>query len=476
MYIELNRPQEAMAVLKPLADVEDAQPAVLYQAGRAALGSGHADEARVYFTRSVLKQPASPAARELGMIMAREGRVVEAYSMLRPWALGNPTDPDARLMAASLALTLERPDDAAELLKGQNEMEAAVRLLRGRVLIQKKDGPGAVATLQPLFANHPPGMDLEVRRNLAEAQLLAGKPGEAVNLLAGKTGDHPALVLLLGRAQRQAGNAPAALATLKPFADKLPDDPNTLGDPRPAGGIALEYGTLLSAAGRTPEAVAFLDKATRFTPRNAEAWKAYAKALDAAGRKDDARQAVARAEDAAKPAAPRSAYAPPQGGASPAAAGQEPALGKGLQSAVDFMSKGQLDSALAATRQEMAVSKDPRARMLEVRILLTQKKPDEAMKSVEAALKAEPNNPDYVYLKGAIEMGQQRWGSAETDLRKALQIAPRHTAAMNDLAVLLMTLNKKPEAQSLLEQVLKINPQDQMAAANLERLKAEAQQ
>jgi Flp pilus assembly protein TadD len=277
-----------------------------------------------------------------------------------------------------------------------------------------------------------------------------------------------------------AGNAPAALATLKPFAEKLPDDPNTLGDPRPAGGIALEYGTLLSNAGRTLEAVAFLDRATRFTPRNAEAWRSYAKALDAAGRKDDARKAVARAEDAAKPAAPRSAYAPPaplQGGASPAAAAsQEPALSKGLQSAVDFMSKGQLDSALAATRQEMAVSKDPRARMLEVRILLIQKKPDEAMKSVEAALKAEPNNPDYVYLKGAIEMGQQRWGSAETDLRKALQIAPRHTAAMNDLAVLLMTLNKKPEAQSLLEQVLKINPQDQMAAANLQRLKAEAQQ
>ena len=47
---------------------------------------------------------------------------------------------------------------------------------------------------------------------------------------------------------------------------------------------------------------------------------------------------------------------------------------------------------------------------------------------------------------------------------------------MNDLAVLLMNPNKTGEARSLLQQVLRINPQDQMAAANLERLKSEARQ
>src|ERR1700681_3258843 len=34
LYLELGKAQEARAVLKPLADPEDAQPAVLYQAGR----------------------------------------------------------------------------------------------------------------------------------------------------------------------------------------------------------------------------------------------------------------------------------------------------------------------------------------------------------------------------------------------------------------------------------------------------------
>jgi len=483
LYLELGKAQEAMATLKPLADPEDAQPAVLYQAGRAALALGKVDVAKVYFTRSVLKEPASPAARELGLLTAKDGKVVEAYSMLRPWALRNPTDPDARLIAATLALTLERPDEAAELLVGQSEKDPAIQLLQGRVRVQKKDGPGAVALLQPLLANHPKGLDLEVRRNLAEAQMLAGKPAEAVALLQGRVAEHPALILVLAKAQRQAGNAAAALATLKPIAEKIPNDPNTLGDPRPAAGIAGEYGSLLLEGGNAAEAIPYLDKAARFSPRNAEAWKTLARGLDAAGRKDEARSARTHAEEAAKPPVQRAAAAAPGTPAAasaapppPVAAPAEQPLSPGLQNALRLMAQGQLDGALTATRQEMGVSKDPRARLFEVRILLSQKKFDEALKSAEAALKTDPNNPDYIYLRGAVEMSLQRYSSAEQDLRKALQLSPRHTGAMNDLAVLLMSVNKRAEAKSLLEQVLKINPQDQMAAANLERLNSEAKQ
>ena len=151
-------------------------------------------------------------------------------------------------------------------------------------------------------------------------------------------------------------------------------------------------------------------------------------------------------------------------------------MSPGLQKALGLMTGGNLDSALTAIRQETAISKDPRARMLEVRILLGLKRNDEALKTSEAAVAAEPNNPDYLYLRGISEMALRRFSSAEHDFRQTLQLQPRHLPAMNDLAVLLIQVNKKPEAQKLLEQVLKINPQDQMAAANLEQLKAEAQQ
>jgi tetratricopeptide (TPR) repeat protein len=483
LYLQLDHPQEALATLKPLADGEDAEPAVLYNAGRAALLTGQGDMGRVYLTRSALKQPASPAARDLGVLMAKDGRVVEAYSMLRPWALRNPTDTDARLIAANLAVQLERPDDAAQLLAGIAPNDPAVRLLNGKVLVLKKDGPGAVALLTPLLANHPQGMELEVRRSLAEAELLAGKPAEAVKLIDGRTAGHPPLALLLARAQRQAGNAAAAAATLKPLADQLPADGKTLPDPRPAAGIAIEYGSLLVDSGHAAEAVPFYEKATRYYA-NPDAWKGLARAYEASGRKADAQKALAQAAQAAKPAprqaaqqAASSAGSPTADSAAsaPAAAPEEP-LSPGLQKALGLMTGGNLEMALTAIRQETAISKDPRARMLEVRILLGLKRGDEALKVSEADVAAEPKNPDYLYLRGISEMSLRRLSSAEQDFRQALQIQPRHLPAMNDLAVLLIQVNKKPEAQKLLEQVLRINPQDQMAAANLQHLKAEAQQ
>jgi Flp pilus assembly protein TadD len=485
LYVEIGKPQDGLAVLKPLADDEDAQPAVLYNAGRAAQRAGQLDVARVYLTRSVIKEPASPAARDLGLLTAQEGHVVEAYSMLRPWALRNPSDLEARLMAANLAVQLERGDDAIQLLSGLPDTEPAIRLLHGKALVLKKDGPGAVALLKPLLTKHPQGMDLEVRRSLAEAELLAGQPAEAIQLIDGKTAGRPPLVLLLARAQRQAGNAAAAAATLKPLADKLPPaaEANTIGDPRPAAGIAMEYGSLLVDGGHAAEAVPFYEKATAYHPRNPDAWKGLARALDAAGRKAEAQKALAQAAEVAKPPArsapaPEAAQAsaPPAAGAPAPAVAPEQPLSAGLQKALQQMGQGQLEPALATVRQEIAISKDPRARLIELRILLTLKRPEEALKAADAALATDRSNPDYIYLRGASEMALQRFSSAEQDLRQALQIQPRHLAAMDDLAVLLMRSNRRDEARKLLQQVLQINPQDKVAASNLDQLNKEGTQ
>jgi Flp pilus assembly protein TadD len=389
----------------------------------------------------VIKEPASPATRELGMLTARQGRLVEAYSMLRPWVLRNPSDLEARLVACNLAVQLERGDDALQLLSSLPDSDPAIRLLHGKALVLKKDGPGAVALLKPLLASHPPGMDLEVRRSLAEAQLLAGQPAEAIKLIDGKTAGRPALVLLLARAQRKAGNAAAATATLKPLADKLPANADAIGDPRPAAGIAMEYGALLVDAGKPAEAVPFYQKSTGYYPRNPEAWKGLARALDAAGRKPEAQKALAQAAEVAKPPARPTATGAPgtpnPAAAAPAAAAEQP-LSPGLQKAIELMGQGTPEPALAAVRQEATTSKDPRARMIEVRILLSLKRPEEALKAAEAALATAPNSPDYIYLRGASQMALQHLSSAEQDFRKTLLLQPRHLPAMDDLAVLLL--------------------------------------
>ena len=393
----------------------------------------------------------------------RQGRLVEAYSLLYPWAAAHPADAEARLAAASLAVQLERPQEAEDFLSapGLSKDDPAIQLLRGRVLTQKGDGAGAVALLEPLGKNHPPAMDLEIRRALAEAYLVANRPADAVKQLEGRAGQHPGLALLLGRAQRKAGNAAAALATLKPFADKLPADAASVGDPRPVLGIALETGALLTETGRAAEAVPVLEKATKLYPQSPPAWEALAKALEAAGRKDDARQG-------AGPHATRCFQA---------AAGLR---GRRRCEALRRHDRGR-DRLRRGPDREGPDRGAPRARGL-------------ARQPAGAGARDAPAPDPQAQGGGAPGPSRRRsarprttptcstcgapcrWRSSTgTPPRRTcasvLQLAPQHTAAMNELAVVLMTRNQQDEAQALLEKVLQINPQDQVARASLETLK-----
>ena len=315
LYVKVDRPKEALALLRPLADAQSAQPAVLYNAGLAAVADHQPALAEGYFVRAAVQQPASPASRELGLLRAHQGRVVEAYSMLRPWSLRNPADGEARLTAVALALELERPADAEQLITGMDPADPGIALMRGKILVQKGDGKGAVAVLTPLLTHHPEGMESEVRLTLAEAQVLAGQSAPAIDLLKGRVANHPAVALVLARAQHTGGDLLGALVTLRPFADQLPADAKGLGDPRTPTRIAIEYGRLLIDAGRSPEAVAVLEKATRIMPQSPEAWKVLSQAYGAAGRRLDSQMAAAKAEELEK-----SALVPPGGAAAPAPA------------------------------------------------------------------------------------------------------------------------------------------------------------
>jgi predicted Zn-dependent protease len=463
VYLQEKRAKDALDVLRPLADSEETDPALLYNAGRAALALGQTEMGQRYLERSVSKMPLSPAGRELGLLLSRQGRIVEAYRLLRPWALRD-SDLETKLIGATLALRLERPVEAEEILSGLPEKEPAIQLLRAQARIQRGDGKAALALLQPLEKNHPASFDLEYRRSLAEAHLVAGNPAAALQVLQGHTGNHPGLVLLVAKAQRQSGNAQAAMTTLKPLVDQIPADAKAVGDPRPAAGVAVEYGRLLLGSGNAGGAVPLLEKATRLHPGSREAWEVYAEALTAAGRAQDAAQAKQKAKEIADAAA---APAP-----APAPARQAEALTPNLAEAERLMSAGDAEKALAAVRREIAaLPSSVSARAMEVQILLRLKRFPEALKSAEAAVQADPRNPDFVYQRGAVQIAMRKLSEAEKDLRRTLEMAPRHTPAMNDLAVVKMLQNKPGEAQKLLEQVLAINPNDQNAKASLENLK-----
>jgi Flp pilus assembly protein TadD len=489
LYVQANRPADALALLGPLADRADAEAAVLYNAGRAALLSGDAERGRKYLVRSLAKDTSSPAARELGMLYSRTGMVVEAYSLLRPWVLSHASDGDARLVASTLAIELERPAEARQMLVGLVE-SPAVRLLQGRVLVLEGDGDGALRALQPVLANHPPAVDLEVRRVAAEAYLLAGQPEKVVELLQGRAGTVPDLVLILSRALRKLDRTAIALATMAPLASKLPDDPATLGDPRPAAGIAVEYGELLLASGHRDEAITYFQKATRFNPQDRGAWEALARALDGANRKAEAAQARQQrdrlgAAPAARPGAGgavaaggATAGAGPAGaapaGAAQGSASATPPKPAWAQQALDLMAQQRPQQALEVLRRQLLASpRDLLAHTMQVQLLLATRQFPAAVEAAKKAVAIDPSNANLVYQLGAAEMGAHDLSGAERDLRKALSLSPEHTAAMNDLAVLLMSSGRRDEARRLLEQVLRLHPDDRTARGNLETLKRE---
>jgi predicted Zn-dependent protease len=306
LYLRAKRPADALAVLQPLAEAADANPATLYNAGRAAFAVGRADLGAGYLERAVAADPLSPAARELGLLYARVGRPGDAYRLLRPWALTSPEDVEARLAAALLALHFRQTGDAERLLAGLPAKNPRAQLLRGELALRQGNPKAAMTILAPLLPAAPAGKAVEAgfaadaRRLLGEAHLAAGQPAEAVRLLQAQARSDPSAALLVANGQVRQGDLKAGLATLSPWARKIlqaqnPRDPDLVAE------MALSYGRMLAAAGRPQEAAAALQVATRVTPESAEAWQTYARALAALGRQQEATQALARAKQAAQP-------------------------------------------------------------------------------------------------------------------------------------------------------------------------------
>jgi tetratricopeptide (TPR) repeat protein len=466
LYLKTNRAKEAMAVLKPLADAQDADPAVLYNAGRAAFAVGQNDQGVQYLSRSVELAPGSPASRMLGLLLAREGQAGPAYQVLLPWVQATPDDAEARLAAALLAVNLQRLADAEELLKGLPAKDPKVQLLRADLALKKGDPKTTIALLRPLLTSPPKGFDpnggmgLDARRLLADAHLRLGQSAEAVKLLGGGgKGKDAATDLLLAQAQYQSGNLQAGLATLSPYAPKIlkadkPRDPDLVAE------MALAYGRMLAAANRQAEAESALAVATRLDPDRAEAWQAYGQTLTAVGKKEAAGKALTRFRDLS------AARVQAKNQAAQGAPAADPV--------VALMEKGELDKALAAVRERgKAAPKDLGPRALEMRILLLLKRPEEALKVAQGMVDLAPGSPDAFYARGVCRLSLQKPKEAELDFRQALKIQPGYLPAMNDLAVLLMLQGQRAEAKILLEKVLKAHPDDKVAAENLKKLNSE---
>lgn len=467
LYIEVGRPGEAAEVLGPLADRDDADAAVLYNAGRASQAMGLMPAAEKYFERSVALVPVSPAARELGLIWGAAGRIFDAYRLLHPWARANPDDVEARIAAASCALRLERETEADELIAGLPETNPKVAMLRGQSLLQIGKPEDALTILEPLLEHAPPEMRPDLVRAIADTYVALGRSQQAIDLVPQGPGSDVRLALILATAHYRQGAVDDALKTLEPFAAALPERYQAKAPLGPmAAGISFEYGRLLVAAGRSGEAVPFLETSTALVPSNAPAWKSLGDALLAAGRRDEALAARKTFRDLSAEENQRRRDL--QGQRSVA----DPVARTIVQSQ-NVLNDGDGARALELLRREMQLSpQDLRLYLTEVSTLLKLDRKQEALERAETTLALFPGHPDAIYQRGVAKLAAGDRAGAEADLRQTLEAAPGHVAALNDLAVILMVRGDKAEARRLLERVLEEHPEDELARGNLQRLDA----
>lgn len=468
LYVETGDPARGLEILEPLTQEQNPDPAVLYNAGRAAFNLGDFESAEAFLSQSLSMVPGNPAMRELGIIQAQTGRFREGYQLLRSWATSNPDDEEARIVAALCAIQLNRPSEAESLLSDLDQNNPRVRMLWGKLLLDKADPYGAIATLKPLTENPPPELQLDVYRTLAEAHATVGQSAEAIELLEGLDRGNPSIALQLAQAKYQGGDLEGATATLQPFAETVLGQLPPEGLP-PGGelllSIIVEYGRLLATGGKTDAAIPYLEAATRLDPGLKQSWQQLGQAYAAAGRREEAQAALENFRGIVESEVP-GAMKDLQ-----VEADVDDPTGRVLREATKAYYDGRTEEAFAMLREEAQLSAgDPRPMLLGARFLLLSERADEALGLAEQAIQMVPNSADGYYIKGTILMGMMQFAEAEAEFQHALELAPDHSATMNDLAVLMMEQGRNDEARALLRRALELRPEDEVAAGNLESL------
>ncbi|MCP4656398.1 MAG: tetratricopeptide repeat protein [bacterium] len=403
------------------------------------------------------------------------------------------------LLAAS-ALAWAQPEDRAVNPAATSPDDAPAMVESATAQLKEGDLEGAIATLERL--RRDPSAPPSALFMLGSLYLDAGRVEEALALLdplAGAKGADPLVLYKAARANLALGRtavaenylveavreAPLSLATLDlaelrfeqgrqdetvallepmatgPIADRLAQD-----DQQFVARVAFLYARGLVATGKHSPAASALRRATELDPVNQAAWQILGDTLIELDRLEEAHAALAQAQ-----ALTESRHQAEIEEVQRLEATKETAT-ELMRTAFNLRNSGRAEEALTALRQAIELVPDnPLSRMLEVRLLVSMRRELEALPKVEELVELTEQDPEALYLRGMVKLALRDLAGAEADLRRVLEAAPEHLATMNGLALLLMQRGENAEAKALLERLLEVWPNDEMAARNLERLR-----
>ncbi len=204
--------------------------------------------------------------------------------------------------------------------------------------------------------------------------------------------------------------------------------------------------------GKLAAAEASCRRATQLHPQALDAWEHLARALLEQGRRQDALVALERSLLLAEGRASHLAVA----AASLLLEARRPA------------------AALELLQREIVMAPDAWSlRLYEARTLASTGQVGLALERAQTLLAERPEDADAIYLRGALRIGTGDLAGAEADLRRALEMAPSHTAALSDLATLLAHGGRHQQAADLYRRLLQLRPGDPAAVEGLRRSSAD---
>ncbi|MDP9083879.1 MAG: sulfotransferase [Pseudomonadota bacterium] len=269
---------------------------------------------------------------------------------------------------------------------------------------------------------------------------------------------HPHARLILGTAQRHAGDTTAAVNVLEPLAREQPN----------SAPVHIELAVALSEAGRVTESISAVRRALQLQPNSVDAWRVLAEQLDLVGDAD--------AADRARAAHLRAATKDPRLlGAAAALVANELAVAEALLRThlrsfpTDVAALRMLGEAAVRLKRypeaqqllerciELAPSFDG-ARHNYAVVLNREGKPAQALPQVEHLLKKEPRNLSYRSLKAAILANAGDYAESIGVYEAVLKDYPEHAKIWMSYGHSLKTQRRQSESIAAYRRSIELEP------------------
>jgi putative PEP-CTERM system TPR-repeat lipoprotein len=448
--------------------------------GQSLMAQGRNDEAREHFTEALVQvQGYGPALLAMAEShLADDDAVAAQQAMIRARAAADIDPVELLRVEANLAIATGNFDQAATLYRqALSQRNGDPILLRGLAVSQLRQGQPEQAndTLDQLLALNPNNGDaialkaqaaLHMQDYVTAAQLASAVVGTgnddtreetlfvagAASLLSGATQqareylarylarrpDDDNARRLLGEAMLQSGDGDEAYDVLKPLVDSAQNDPPML----------LRLALAADRAGAVQEAVGYLERAAELSPDN-ERLRARLAAVRMGT--EERQLGLQQLEEIAAKDDTYALFA--------------------LNAALNRLSHGELESAMATARRVQAMAPDAaEPRLIQAVALLRAGQLDAAEEAFTEVL---ARQPDSVTARTGMAEIRLRRGDVEQALARFGELAaenPDDIGTQLNLALAELQAGRRLQAQQKMERILADNPDSTTARVTLANL------